>query len=124
MCAWLPVEVEKLPPSAEHCALALPTGAQSAEQLVTERCFDTALSLLRYLPSRVALSSASRVHVVTFRGRETATVGCCALRTGSADWFWPVITHATCCHSHTSLSVSVSAAVLAVWTVVESAIVD
>ena len=90
---------------------------------MTELCFDTALSLLRHLSSRVVLPSASRVCVAAGGRRETATVGCCALRTGSADWFWSVITHATCCHTHTSLSVSVSAAVLAVWTVVESAIV-
>ena len=90
---------------------------------MTELCFDTALSLLRHLPVLMAFSCASRVRVAAGGRRETATVGCCALCTGSADWLWPVITHATCQHTHTSLPVSVSAAVLAVWTVVESAIV-
>ena len=91
---------------------------------MTELCFDTALSLLRHLLSLTALMpSASRVRVAVGGRRETATVGRCALCTGTAEWLWPVITHATCQHTHTSLSVSVSAAVLAVWTVVESAIV-
>ena len=89
---------------------------------MTELYFGTALSLLRHLPSSAALPSASPLCVAVVGRRETATVGC-ALRTGSADWSWPVITPAACCHAHTSLSLSVSAAVLAVWTVVESATV-